>query len=108
MTSTLRHAAPIASRGRRRLLALGAAVLAAPAWAREGVDVGKKSWVAGLVPADQLEQAANQQYRQMLQQAAQQRALAPANNLQLQRLRAIAQRIIPYSYEWNDRARQWK
>ena len=108
MTPTLRHVAPIASHGRRRFLALGAAALAVPAWAREGVDVGKKSWVTGLVPADQLEQAANQQYRQMLQQAAQQRALAPANNLQLQRLRAIAQRIIPYSYEWNDRARQWK
>jgi predicted Zn-dependent protease len=76
--------------------------------AREGVDVGKKSWVAGLVPADQIEQAALQQYRQMQQKAAQQKALAPRDNAQLIRLRAIAERIVPYSYEWNDRARQWK
>jgi predicted Zn-dependent protease len=93
---------------RRRWLVLAAAGLALPALAREGVEVGQKSWVAGLVPAEQLEQAASQQYRQMLTQASQQRALAPANNLQLERLRDIAKRIIPYSYEWNDRARQWK
>ena len=100
---------------RGRLLA--AALAAALAWpapgqaqtqAREGVDVGKKSWVAGLVPADQVEQAALQQYRQLQQKAAQQGALAPKDNAQLVRLRAIAERIIPYSVEWNDRARQWK
>lgn len=94
----------------RRLLlaALLAGVLAVPAQAREGVDVGKKSWISGLVPADQIEQAALQQYRQMQQKAAQQHALAPRDNPQLIRLRAIAERIIPYSYEWNNRARQWK
>ena len=100
---------------RGRLLA--AALAAALAWpapgqaqaqAREGVDVGKKSWVAGLVRADQVEQAALQQYRQLQQKAAQQGALAPKDNAQLVRLRAIAERIIPYSVEWNDRARQWK
>ena len=90
------------------LAALLAGALALPAHAREGVDVGKKSWAAGLVPADQIEQAALQQYRQMQQAAAQKHALAPADNAQLIRLRAIAERIIPYSYEWNDRARQWK
>jgi len=94
----------------RNLLAaalLGLA-LTQPALAREGVDVGKKSWTAGLVPADQIEQAAGQQYLQMRQQAAQKQALAPDNHPQLIRLRAIAERITPYSYEWNDRARQWK
>jgi predicted Zn-dependent protease len=60
------------------------------------------------VSAETLEQAGGQQYAQMMQQANQQRGLAPANNEQLQRLRYIAQRIIPFSYEWNDRARQWK
>ena len=90
------------------LAALLAALLALPAQAREGVDVGKKSWAAGLVPAEQVEQAALQQYRQIQQSAARQRALAPPDNAQLIRLRAIAERIIPYSYEWNDRARQWK
>ena len=95
-------------RRRHFTAALLGAALALPAVAREGVEVGKKSWVAGLVPADQLEGAAQQQYLQMRQQAAQQRALAPDDNAQLVRLRAIARRIIPYSYEWNERARQWK
>ncbi|MBK6863868.1 MAG: M48 family metallopeptidase [Ideonella sp.] len=108
MKPNLRSEVCCASAQRRQLLVLAGAALALPALAREGVDVGKKSWVAGLVPADQLERAAGQQYLQMLQQASQQRALAPANNPQLVRLRAIAKRIIPYSYEWNERARQWK
>jgi predicted Zn-dependent protease len=92
------------------MAALLGVVLAAQAQtpAREGVDVGEKSWIAGLVPAEQLEQAAQQQYLQMRRQAAQQNALAPDDHPQLIRLRAIARRIIPYSYAWNDRARQWK
>jgi predicted Zn-dependent protease len=72
------------------------------------VDVGEKSWATKVVPADQLEQAGSQQYAQMMREAQQQRALAPMAHPQVQRLRFIAQRIIPYSYEWNDRARQWK
>jgi predicted Zn-dependent protease len=82
--------------------------LACPALAREGVDVGKKSWAADLVPPERIERAAQQQYLQMRQQAAQKRALAPDDNPQLVRLRAIAERIVPFSYEWNERARQWK
>jgi predicted Zn-dependent protease len=102
----------VPSRSSRRLFtgllaATGAAALT-PAWAREGVDVGAKSKFAGFVPAEQLEQAGGQQYAQMMGQAAQQRALAPAENPQLQRLRYIAQRIIPNSFEWNNRAQQWK
>lgn len=103
--------APPARRGRRLftglLAATGAAALA-PAWAREGVDVGPKSWATKVVSAEQLEQAGGQQYAQMMQQAGQQRALAPMEHPQLQRLRYIAQRIIPFSYEWNSRAQQWK
>ena len=90
------------------LLAASGATALLPAWAREGVDVGPKSKFTGFVSAEQLEQAGGQQYSQMLQQASQQRGLAPMDHPQLQRLRYIAQRIIPYSYEWNSRARQWK
>ena len=79
-----------------------------PAWAREGVDVGPKSKFTGFVSADELEQAGAQQYAQMMREAGQQRALAPMEHPQAQRLRYIAQRIIPFSYEWNDRAQQWK
>ncbi|MBN8492934.1 MAG: M48 family metallopeptidase [Burkholderiales bacterium] len=86
-----------------------AALGAAPAWAqREGVDVGKNSSFSKLVPADQIEQAAAQQYVQMQREAASKRALAPDSHPQLQRLRYIAQRLIPYTYEWNRRAAQWK
>ena len=88
---------------------LGVAAGAAwPAWAREGVDVGQESKFTKLVSAEQVERAASQQYLQMQQQAAQQKALAPDNHPQLIRLRAIAQRIIPHTYEWNPRARDWK
>jgi predicted Zn-dependent protease len=48
------------------------------------------------------------QYVSMLQQAGNQRALAVADHPQLQRLRAIARRIIPFTPPWNSRASQWK
>jgi predicted Zn-dependent protease len=86
----------------------GGAGLALPAWAREGVDVGPRSSFSKLVSAEQIEQASLQQYRQMQQQAAQKKALAPPDHPQVVRLRAISQRLIPYTYEWNERARQWK
>ena len=76
--------------------------------AREGVDVGEQSKFAKLVPAEDVEKSALQQYRQMLQQAASQNALGPDNHPQVVRLRQIAQRIIPNSYSWNPRARQWQ
>lgn len=85
--------------------ALGAAL---PASAREGVEVGGNSKFTKLVPASQLEEAAQQQYQQLSQEAAGKGALAGPNEPQLIRLRAIARRIIPYTYEWNDRARGWK
>ena len=92
------------------LLAGAAAGLggAVPAWAREGVDVGPPSSLSKLISAEQVEQAAVQQYRQIQQGAAQKDALAPPDHPQLIRLRAIAQRLIPFTYEWNERARDWK
>ena len=96
---------------RRRFVGLlaGAAV-GAPALAQDGVrpDVGRTSQFAKLVPAEQVEAAAAQQYQQMLREAAQQKALGPAEHPQVVRLRAIAQRIIPFAPAWNTRAAQWK
>ena len=109
-TSHPRHC--LCARHGRRLftggLLAGGVGLMLPAWAREGVDVGPKSSLGDLVPVDEIEQAALQQYRQLLQQASAQHALATPNNPSLVRLRAIAQRLIPYTYEWNPRARQWQ
>ncbi len=97
------------------LLAAGAgSALAGPAWAQpaadEGLrgDVGRTSRMAQLVPAEQVEAAGTQQYRQMMRQAEQQRALGGADHPQVQRLRAIAQRIIPFATPWNPRAAKWE
>jgi predicted Zn-dependent protease len=91
------------------LLGAGAAV-AVPAWAQDGVsaDVGKTSTFSRFVPAAQIEQAAAQQYEQMKREAAQKKALAPDSHPQVVRLRAIAQRLIPFSKPWNERAKDWK
>ena len=76
--------------------------------AREGVEVGANSKFSKLVPADKVEQASQQQYAQLLQEAGRQQTLVNPNNPQVTRLRAIAQKIIPFSYEWNPRAKDWK
>ncbi|AYM98074.1 M48 family peptidase [Acidovorax sp. 1608163] len=87
------------------LLAAGSAV-AVPALAQ--VDVGSASTLRKLVPAETLERSAAQQYQQMLEQARAKRALAPPEHPQLQRLHAIAKRLIPFAMPWNDRSRQWR
>ncbi|MFN3375193.1 MAG: M48 family metallopeptidase [Burkholderiaceae bacterium] len=87
------------------VLAAGAAV-AAPALAQ--VDVGSASGMRRLVPAESLEHSAQQQYHQMLQQARAKRALAPEGHPQLERLHAIARKLIPFAARWNERARGWR
>lgn len=86
-------------------LAVGAQAQAQP---REGVDVGERSRSANLIPAAQLEQAAAQQYAQMLADARSKNALAPENHPQLVRLRTIAEAIIPHAPPWNPRSREWR
>ena len=88
------------------LLAAASSAVAAPALAQ--VDVGKPSPLRQLVPADQLENAAAQQYAQMLSEANQQGALASRGNAQLVRLQRIAAKLVPQTAQWNDRSRQWK
>ena len=91
------------------VLALFAGLAMVPlAHAREGVDVGKNSAFSKLVPADQVERSAAQQYAQMLAQASEKNALASKDNAQVRRLRGIAQKIIPFAQEWNPRARDWR
>ena len=95
-----------ARRGFLRAAAGVAAGAAGTAWAQ--VDVGKSSSLRKLVPAETLENAATQQYAEVLAQARAQRALAPDNHPQLQRLRSIAQRLIPHTASWNERAKGWR
>jgi predicted Zn-dependent protease len=93
------------------LFALSVLLVVAPVRAnsvRDGVQVGGNSSFTKLVPAEVVERSSAQQYLQMLTQANQQSALAPKDNAQLQRLRAIARRLIPFTMEWNPRAREWR
>ena len=75
--------------------------------APEGVNVGKTSRLSALVPAAEVEQAAGQQYHELLAQAASKRALAQPDHPQLQRIRAVAKRLIPQATAWNPRAASW-
>ena len=94
-------------------VALIAALMATPlalpvAVAREGVEMRGTSVLARLVPAEDVERSAAAQYAQMMQEANAKKALAPKDNPQVIRLRAIATKIIPFAFEWNDRAKGWK
>ena len=94
---------------RRRLgMALAGTLASAALPARAQDPECQRSQFTGLVSAQQVEQSAGQQYRSMLQQAGSQRALGPANHPQVERLRYIAERIIPFAIDCNGRARDWK
>jgi len=106
---TYHHHCPLCLH-RRPVLQGIAALLALPglAIAREGVDVGGNSAFSKLVSAETVEQSAGQQYQKMMQEAAAKNALAPKDSPQVQRLRKIASKIIPFSNPWNPRARDWR
>jgi len=79
------------------------ALLATQAHAQ--VDVGQASSMRKLIPAETLEASARQQYRQTLGEANSKGALAPDDYPQLQRLRAIAAKLIPHTAQWNPDAK---
>jgi Zn-dependent protease with chaperone function len=94
-------------RARRRLFTgLLLAGTAAPALA--AIPECKRSLATKAIPASTVEGSARQEYAQMLDGARGQRALAPESHPQLQRLRYIAARIVPFTAACNDRAAQWK
>lgn len=77
--------------------------------ARDGVEVNREASVfAGLVPAAEVEQSARKQYSEMMKEAASKNALGPDNHPEVIRLRRIAKEIIPHSFDWNPRAKEWK
>ena len=96
--------------GRRAFLLASSASALALATTPVGaqVSVGNSSRLRTLVPAEDLEVAAAQQYAKLLADARAQGALANPGNSQLQRLRTISNRLIPQTAQWNDRARGWK
>ena len=95
--------------GRRSFSALLLAAAAAPAGAAAPVIAEcKRSVATKLVPAASVEGSAQQQYLQLVGQARTQGALAPDNHPQVQRLRYIADRIVPHTVACNARAQDWK
>ncbi len=96
--------------GRRAFLlaAAGAAAAGVAAPSAAQVDVGASSGLRKLVPANELEGAATQEYAKLIAEARSKGALAPADHPQLRRLRAIAARLVPHTAQWNDRAREWR
>jgi Zn-dependent protease with chaperone function len=96
--------------GRRAFLlaAAGAAATAATTPLLAQVDVGPSSQLRNLVPAEEIEAAATQEYAKLLAEARSKGALAPPGNPQLQRLRTIAAKLVPQTAQWNDRAKQWR
>ena len=89
-------------------VALCGAFQMSPGWSQDGVSVRGESKLARLVPAAEVEQAAAQPYAALKQQAAQKGVLASSNDPPLQRIRAVAQRVIPFGTKWNSRSGNWK
>jgi len=106
LDSTNASSNPLRWSSRRAFVLAAGATAVLPALAQ--VDVGGGSSLRKLVPADQLEKAATQQYGQMMDEARSKGALAPEGHPQLVRLRAIASRLIPQATKWNSRAGNWK
>ena len=92
-----------------------ALLLGAPAASREpeeGVKL-KNPGIVGrtirlLASPETLERAGEQQYTQLTRQAFQKRALLPNEHPQVVRLRKIFQDLLPHSYKFNERAKDWK
>ena len=101
-----KHSAWAGRRAFLRIAGAGVAAAAVPAMAQ--VNVGPPSSLRNLVPAQEIEGAAAQEYLKLVTDARAQNALAPQGNPQLQRLRNIAGRLVPQAAQWNDRSRQWR
>lgn len=74
----------------------------------DGVKVEKMSPLRKLVPEGELEAAALQQYTGLKQAASEKGVLVPDSDPQVQRLRAIAKKLIPQAERWNPGATDWK
>jgi predicted Zn-dependent protease len=65
-------------------------------------------WRDIAAPEEAVNEQSAQQYLALMSKARQEGALVPESDPQVQRLRAIAKRIIPNTIRWNQDARQWK
>lgn len=109
-----RHAAPFPARLALACLVLGAST----SWAQSGPGSAASATEAQLragsadafrdaVPPEMLEQEGDVTNQRLLQAARAAHLLLPADDRRVRRARAILQRLVPYAYKWNDRARTW-
>jgi predicted Zn-dependent protease len=75
---------------------------------QDGIAVKPLSKWRYLEPQSVVDQQASQQYAGLIAQARQKGALVTENHPQVQRLRAIARRIIPHATRWNPEAANWQ
>jgi predicted Zn-dependent protease len=75
---------------------------------QDGIAVRSLSPWRVLAPEEAINEQAAQQYNGLLAQARQKGVLVPSNQPEVQRLRAIAERIIPVTPRWNPAASKWK
>lgn len=85
----------------------GAGAAQAPV-VQDGIQVKPLPSYRVLASEERLERESQLQYAQLMSKANEKHALAPDNNPQVIRLRAIAKRIIPYTARWNPDAAKWK
>ncbi|WLI89681.1 M48 family metallopeptidase [Massilia sp. R2A-15] len=85
----------------------GAGAAQAPV-VQDGIQVKPLPSYRVLASEEKLERESQLQYAQLMSKAQEKHALAPDNNPQLIRLRAIAKRIIPYTARWNPDAVKWQ
>ena len=90
------------------LTAAAIALVSGPAAAADGVKLRHSSYLAKLVPASLVENQSLQQYNELTRQAFQKRVLLDERDPQVQRLRRIQERLLPFSYKFNERAHDWK
>ncbi len=107
--SRLRPACVCAGPSRRGFAALLLGAAAWPAWAAPAADREcSRSFATKFVPAASVEGSALQHYSQLMQEAQQKGALVADSDEQVQRLRYIAKRIVPFTAACNERSREWK
>jgi predicted Zn-dependent protease len=78
-----------------------------PQVVQDGIAVRPLTKWSLVISEEQVDQQSAQQYAALLGQAREKGALVPPNDPRVQRLRAIAGRIIPVTPRWNPKAKQW-
>ncbi|MEC5163575.1 MULTISPECIES: M48 family metallopeptidase [unclassified Janthinobacterium] len=75
---------------------------------QDGIEVKPLSRWRNLQDQQEVDQQAQSQYAEMMDEAQQKGALVDAAHPQVKRLRAIAARLTPYAPRWNEQSAQWK